>query len=94
MFGDASPLCEDVWDSTAPPSIADATILATIDAFDGYGVFSGGNGPVLGGTRPFAAYIQTAIITSFNVLGLTGTPTAVETQCKGRIVVMLCRVTI
>ena len=83
-FGSSrTPVCSDVWDPTAPPATADATIIATVAVLDtiaGGFYWGGGVQTVLHGTTPFAAYLQAAILSSLGFLD--GTNTQIGDQCK------------
>jgi len=73
------PLCSAVWNPAAPPAVASATVIGTVAYLDSVGYFSGGNGPVLGGTTPWAVYLQVAIASTLGALDGSSTPA--QTQC-------------
>ena len=77
------PRCSDVWDPAAPPAVASAQFIGTVADLDGVGYFSGGNGPVLGGTTPWNIYLQVAIASSFGALD--NSSSASDTQCLATV---------
>jgi len=60
--------------------VASANVIGTVAYLDGVGYFSGVPGQaVLGGTTPWAAYLQVAIASSLGALDESSTPA--QTQC-------------
>lgn len=68
------PTCASVWDPANPPAIASQQVVGTVAYLDSVGYFSGGNGPVLGGTTPFSVYEQVAIASTLGMLDQSSTP--------------------